>query len=116
MGVPQMNTRSLERPPDGAMVLAEVVAEALASPALGIEGGGFLDLVGRQAAGSADPCVRENLGDRGSMEAEGLGELVGLLACLVASDQLGPLIGSEAVVGLLSRPVPLARTVYPWQV
>ena len=69
-----------------------MLTDAFARPAVHVEGDGFLDLVRGEAPGTAEAGILHKPGDCEAVHPVGLGELVGLLPCLVAGDQLGLLV------------------------
>jgi hypothetical protein len=102
MGVPQSHTGLFQGSPNGLGTPVEVLADALAGPALAVQADGFDDLVGGEASLAVNAGVGYQLGDGGAVDVEVLGQAVGFLPCQVALQDLGLLVGCEAVRRLLA--------------
>lgn len=99
-GRPKFHAGLFEHQPDGAVVSAELVADAAARPALVIQLDALGDLVFGEGPRPAHIVVGEELGDGAAVHAESLCHLVGAFTAQVPLKQLGLLVSAQTSLPL----------------
>ncbi len=100
MRVPQLHALPSEYKPDRLVAAAELVTNALAGPAVGVQQDGFADLGRGELARPPDARIGHELGHGVAVDPERLGQLGGPLPCHVPLQHLGLILGTQPALDL----------------